>query len=54
MAATDYAVIAGGGDCVEVGAAAAAILVRDTKNRTGPTLTPTPTTWRALTTTLRA
>jgi uncharacterized protein DUF397 len=35
-----------GGNCVEVGRAVDAFLVRDTKNRTGGTLTFTPTTWR--------
>ena len=34
------------GACVEVGRAVDAFLVRDTKNRTGGTLTFTPTTWR--------
>lgn len=41
-----------GGDCVEVAPAPDAVLVRDSKNRTGPTLTvPTPA-WRAFLTTV--
>src|SRR5579859_716420 len=36
----------GGGNCVEVGDAARVILVRDTKNRTGPVLRFTPGAWR--------
>jgi hypothetical protein len=40
---------ANGGACVEVGPVAGAVLVRDTKNRTGGTLTLTPAAWRALT-----
>ncbi|MQY11228.1 hypothetical protein SRB5_13430 [Streptomyces sp. RB5] len=36
-----------GGDCVEVSAHAAHIHVRDTKNRTGPSLTFTPAEWEA-------
>jgi hypothetical protein len=36
----------GGGNCVEVGDAAHVILVRDTKDRTGPALRFTPTAWR--------
>jgi hypothetical protein len=35
-----------GSDCVEVGRAVDEYLVRDTKNRTGGTLTFTPNTWR--------
>jgi hypothetical protein len=34
-----------GTDCVEVGRAVEAVLVRDTKNRTGGTLAFTPNTW---------
>jgi len=61
MAGTDHVVISwrtssfsesNGGDCVEVGPTDDAILVRDTKNRTGGTLTLTPAAWRALTSTL--
>jgi hypothetical protein len=36
----------GGGNCVEVGDAARMILVRDTKDRTGPVLRFTPAAWR--------
>ena len=36
----------GGGNCVEVGGAARMILVRDTKDRTGPVLRFTPAAWR--------
>jgi hypothetical protein len=40
------------GDCVEVAPAPDAVLVRDSKNRTGPALTiPTPA-WQAFLTTL--
>jgi len=35
-----------GGDCVEVGHAARAVAVRDTKDRTGPVLRFTPSAWR--------
>lgn len=42
-----------GGNCVEVGPTPGAVHVRDTKNRDGGTLTLTPATWHALTTTLR-
>jgi len=61
MAGTDHVMISwrtssfsagNGGNCVEVGPTADAILVRDTKNRTGGTLTLTPAAWHALTTTL--
>jgi Domain of unknown function (DUF397) len=38
----------GGGNCVEVGDAARVILVRDTKDRTGPVLRFTPAAWRGL------
>lgn len=34
-----------GPDCVEVAAVPEQILVRDSKNPTGPRLTLTPTTW---------
>lgn len=34
-----------GGECVEIGAAGTAILVRDSKNQTGPVLTFTPNAW---------
>jgi len=40
-----------GGDCVEVGRAVDAVLVRDTKNQTGGTLAFTPNTWRRFLTT---
>jgi hypothetical protein len=36
----------GGGNCVEVGDRARMILVRDTKDRTGPVLRFTPAAWR--------
>ncbi|MET7292478.1 DUF397 domain-containing protein [Streptomyces griseoloalbus] len=36
-----------GPDCVEVATAPAHILVRDSKNPTGPRLALTPTTWTA-------
>jgi Domain of unknown function (DUF397) len=36
----------GGGNCVEVGGTARMILVRDTKDRTGPVLRFTPAAWR--------
>jgi hypothetical protein len=42
-----------GGACVEVGAAARAILVRDTTNRDGATLTFTAATWQVFTNSLR-
>jgi hypothetical protein len=35
-----------GGDCVEVGHAARAVAVRDTKDCTGPVLQFTPSAWR--------
>jgi len=40
-----------GGDCVEVGthAAASRVLVRDTRDRTGPVLTLTSSAWRKFT-----
>ncbi|MFJ2951852.1 DUF397 domain-containing protein [Streptomyces sp. NPDC087226] len=38
---------ADGPDCVEVATVPAHILVRDSKNPTGPRLTLTPTTWAA-------
>ena len=41
-----------GGECVEV-AAAGAVLVRDTTDRTGPVLTFTAEAWRAFTATIR-
>jgi hypothetical protein len=37
----------GSGDCVEVAAAAATVLVRDTKDREGPVLAVPATAWRA-------
>jgi Domain of unknown function (DUF397) len=36
----------GGSDCVEVGGSARRVLVRDTKDRTGPMLRFTPAAWR--------
>ena len=36
----------GGSDCVEVGGRSGRVLVRDTKNRTGPLLEITPGAWR--------
>lgn len=42
-----------GGACVEVGTAARAILVRDTTNRDGGTLTFTAATWQVFTNSLR-
>jgi hypothetical protein len=36
----------GGGNCVEVGDAAAMIIVRDTKDRPGPALRFRPAAWR--------
>ena len=44
----------GQGACVEVGTAPHAILVRDTTNRSGATLTVSAETWRALLAKLRA
>jgi hypothetical protein len=41
-----------GGECVEV-AAAGAVLVRDTTDRTGPVLTFTAEAWRAFTATIK-
>jgi hypothetical protein len=37
---------ANGGECVEVASAADAVIVRDTKNRNGGTLTVPATAWR--------
>jgi hypothetical protein len=39
----------GGGNCVEVGDAARVILVRDTKDRSGPVLRFSPALWRRFT-----
>ena len=36
----------GGGECVEIGAAPGAVVVRDTTDRTGPMLWFTPAAWR--------
>ena len=36
----------GGSDCVEVGGSPQRVLVRDTKDRTGPVLRLTPAAWR--------
>jgi hypothetical protein len=41
------------GNCVEVGDADRAILVRDTKDRTGETLTFTAATWQSFTNSLK-
>ena len=41
------------GSCVEVGAAARVVLVRDTKDRDGGTLAFTASTWEAFTASLR-
>jgi hypothetical protein len=38
-----------GGNCVEVGTAAPAVLVRDTTNRDGGTLSVSAGAWRAFT-----
>jgi hypothetical protein len=43
----------GNGDCVEVGDADRAILVRDTKDRDGGTLAFTTATWQSFTDSLR-
>ncbi|SDP70334.1 protein of unknown function [Actinopolyspora xinjiangensis] len=43
----------GGGNCVEVGFAASAVLVRDTKDRDGGTLAVSPTAWQSFLTTLK-
>jgi hypothetical protein len=42
------------GSCVEIGKAPTAVLVRDTTNRSGVTLTVSAETWRALLAKLRA
>ena len=42
-----------GGNCVEVGDANRTILVRDTKDRNGGTLTFTAATWQVFTNSLR-
>jgi hypothetical protein len=42
----------GGDACVEVAPAPDAVLVRDSKNRTGPTLTIPSSAWRAFLTTV--
>ena len=38
---------ANGGECVEVASAADAVIVRDTKNRSGGTLSVPASAWRA-------
>lgn len=43
----------GSGDCVEVGNADHAILIRDSKDRVGETLTFPAATWRSFTDSLR-
>ncbi|MGH3752603.1 MAG: DUF397 domain-containing protein [Pseudonocardiaceae bacterium] len=43
----------GGTACVEVAPTPGAVLVRDTKDRTGPALTVPPTAWRAFLTATR-
>jgi hypothetical protein len=35
-----------GGDCLEVGGAARVVVVRDTKDRSGPVLRFSPAVWR--------
>ncbi len=42
-----------GGDCVEVAATATVIMVRDTSDRDGGTLTFTAATWRSFATSLK-
>jgi hypothetical protein len=42
----------GGAACVEVAPTPEAVLVRDSKHRTGPALTIPPTTWHTFLTTL--
>jgi hypothetical protein len=42
-----------GGDCVEVGDADRAILIRDSKDRTGGTLTFTTANWQSFTNSLK-
>ncbi|WFB08957.1 DUF397 domain-containing protein [Streptomyces sp. LX-29] len=37
----------GGQDCIEVATEPAAVHIRDSKNRTGPTLTVSPAQWAA-------
>ena len=44
---------ASGGNCVEVGDTDRAILVRDTQDRTGGTLTFTAATWQSFTNSLK-
>ena len=39
----------GGAECVEVGGASRAVLVRDTQDRTGPLLRLSPNAWRRFT-----
>jgi hypothetical protein len=41
-----------GGDCVEVAPTPAGVLVRDSKNTSGPPLAVTTTAWRAFLTTV--
>ncbi|MEO7195095.1 MAG: DUF397 domain-containing protein [Pseudonocardiaceae bacterium] len=43
---------AGHGACVEVAPGPDAVLIRDSKNRTGPALSLSPTTWQTFLTTL--
>jgi hypothetical protein len=43
----------GGAECVEVGGASRAVLVRDTQNRTGPMLRFSSGTWRRFTSQLK-
>jgi hypothetical protein len=42
-----------GGDCVETASSAGAVLVRDTANRPGATLTLTTSAWTAFTSSLK-
>jgi hypothetical protein len=45
---------ANGGDCIEVGEGRHVILVRDTKDRTGPVLRFSPAGWRDLVSRVRS
>jgi hypothetical protein len=39
----------GGAECVEIGASPRAVLIRDTRDRTGPVLRFSPEAWRSFT-----
>ena len=43
-----------GGDCVEVDSTLGAVLIRDTTDRSGPTLPVTPRAWRAFLVAIKA